>query len=122
MDCDGYIFTEKMVRLDLSYNKFQELPLESGNLELVNELGEWEVGIGMFRNLLFLDLRGNLLEKFPEQVERLELLEELYLSENKLTEIPSDLGGLEKLKILFIHHNKINRIATDLYSLQNLQV
>lgn len=114
--------TEKIQRLDFSYNKFVELPLESGNLELVNELGEWEVGIGMFKNLLYLDLRGNLFEKFPEQLERLEQLEELYLSENKLTEIPTDLGGLENLKILFIQFNKINRIAKDLYYLQRLQV
>jgi Leucine-rich repeat (LRR) protein len=99
-----------------------ELPLESGNLELVNQLGEWEVGIAMFKQLVYLDLRGNLFEKFPEQVERLEHLEELYLSENKLTEIPSDLGGLESLKILFIQFNKINRISNDLYTLQHLQV
>ena len=83
---------------------------------------EWEVGIGILKELQFLDLRGNRLEKFPEQLDKLEHLEELYLSENMLKDIPSDIGGMEKLKKLHIHCNSISLLANDLYYMPHLQV
>ncbi|KAH8044752.1 hypothetical protein JL722_14537 [Aureococcus anophagefferens] len=70
--------------LDLCENVLVELPMEVGNLALLQETRVWEVGVGLLEELRVLKLRGNKLAKWPNQLDSLKNLETLDLSKNDL--------------------------------------
>lgn len=112
---------KQLTNLDLSNNNFTEVPLETGNLELLQETGEWEVGIGLLTSLKKLDFRHNQLQEWPVQLEKLIQLEELYLSYNKINEVSSDIGENTGLKVLQLSGNQIISLPSEIYLLINLE-
>ena len=48
--------------------------------------------IGLLRQLLYLDVSQNRLERLPPEVECLQSLTDLYLSNNLLLELPDNIG------------------------------
>lgn len=110
------INTGSLERLDLSYNLFEEVPVETGNLELLQETGEWEIGIGMLTKLRYLDFRGCRLKEWSPQLEKLEQLQELYLSENEFTEIPPEISDLKRLRVFHVSANMLRILPTEFYA------
>ena len=90
-----------MENLDLSHNSFDELPVISGNLELLKELKEWDVGIGLFVNLTRLDISHNRISTWPLQLENLRELQRLNISFNKLTALNTQCLSSFKYLIYF---------------------
>ena len=64
----------------------KEIPVEIGNLELLQELGKWEIGIGFLTNLTYLDVSHCRLMKWPLYIEECQQLIYLDLSFNQIEE------------------------------------
>jgi Leucine-rich repeat (LRR) protein len=85
---------EYLQELNLSHNRFSELPPE----------------LFLLVNLRRLNLSHNSLTTFPQQILSFYRLEELFLGHNKIEHLPWALHKLRKLKILHIESNMINYI------------
>lgn len=91
------------------------LPTELGNLLALDTLdlskntlsGEIPEEIGKLTQLKTLRLSDNGFTKIPLAIEKLNLLEFLFLGRNQITTIPEELGKLFSLKALSLHHNKL---------------
>jgi Leucine-rich repeat (LRR) protein len=103
--------------LDLSNNPLEEIPVEVGNLQLLKELSEWEVGIGLLTSLQSLNISGIGLINWPPQLEKLINLEILNISHNAIELIPPRIADNIKLTLLDLSYNKIEIIPTELYNL-----
>jgi hypothetical protein len=60
--------TGKLEHLNLSHNPLKVIPTEVGNLELLAELGQWEIGIAFLNRLKHLDVSHCELMTWPTQV------------------------------------------------------
>ncbi len=84
----GFLYKNRdLVEIDLSYNLFTELPIQHGNIELLRDTNEWEVGIGLLTSLTNLNLSHNMFTEWPKQLERLTILKTFNLSHNRLVTI-----------------------------------
>ena len=100
----------------------KEIPVEIGNLELLQELGKWEIGIGFLTNLTYLDVSHCRLKKWPLYIEECQQLIYLDLSFNQIEEeLPSILGIMLELKTLVLNNNLISALCFDIYYLQHLE-
>jgi len=100
----------------------KEIPVEIGNLELLQELGKWEIGIGFLTNLTYLDVSHCRLMKWPLYIEECQQLIYLDLSFNQIEEdLPSILGIMLELKTLVLNNNQISALCFDIYYLQHLE-
>lgn len=107
----------KLKFLDLSNNELKEITVEVGNLELLQELGQWEIGIGLLTNLVELKVKCNKLEKWPEQLQLLEKLTRFDFSNNLIDVVPPVLGQNKSLEFLNGSFNKIKVIPFEFYEL-----
>lgn len=114
--------TAKLEELNLSHNPLKVIPVEVGNLELLSELGQWEIGIAFLSRLQRLHVAACLLSEWPPHVSSLQELMHLDLSHNSLKEVPAEVADLVALKTLLLSHNTIEMLAPDIYSMQNLEV
>jgi hypothetical protein len=56
--------------LDLSHNMLTGFPKKIGDLQLLKETSEWEVGVGLLRNSLkYCYANNNRMNEFPFQIE-----------------------------------------------------
>ena len=76
-----------MTFLDFSHNKFESIPIETGNLELLRDLGTWDVGISQLTKLRHIDFSHNKLDSWPAQVDALINLKHINFSHNNLVGI-----------------------------------
>lgn len=114
----GHIYKlVELERLDLSHNLFTDLPMETGNLELLKELGIFEVGISRLTCLVFLDVSHCLLDTWPAQVQQLETLQELYLSHNHIPSVPDDIADMHSLHTLHLQHNMITELPSGIFNM-----
>lgn len=104
-------------QLDLSNNKFEEIPLEVGNLELLKEINEWEVGIGQLINMTDLNISNNSISVWPPQLEMLRQLTNLDFSNNLLEMIPPVLASHPSLTQLNLENNKLAKLPVEIYEL-----
>ena len=58
--------------------------------------------IGLLRQLLYLDVSKNRLERLPPEIESLQSLTDLYLSNNLLLELLDNIGKYLKIKVISI--------------------
>ena len=104
--------------LDFSHNEFESLPIISGNLELLKDLKEWDVGIGCLTKLRHLDVSYNKLTVWPLQIEKLTLMGRLYLSHNQITTMNIEcLTGFRHLTVLDMSYNLIEDFPSCLFDL-----
>jgi Leucine-rich repeat (LRR) protein len=107
----------KLEELDFSFNEFERLPITVGNLELLKATKQWEVGIGVLKNLKILNLQGNLFNEWPEQLDRNSKLLDMNMSQNFLTMIPPLISKNVNLQVLDLSNNLIRELPTELYYL-----
>lgn len=74
-----------------------------------------------FRNLQWLDLSLNALSTLPEEIASLSNLQKLILTGNKLEELPKAIGALSSLQTLDLSGNLLIALVEDLYKLKNLE-
>jgi Leucine-rich repeat (LRR) protein len=67
-----------------------------------------------------LDLDGTNLETLPENIDQLESLTDLRLSENNLTSLPESIGRLTKLEYFTCDHNKLSDLPESIGNLKEL--
>lgn len=95
-----------------------QLPIITGNLELLKELKEWDVGIGLLKNLIKLDISGNRIAIWPLQLENLKNLIKLNVSHNKLTDIPNDvILEYRDLNFFDASYNQLTSFPPGLYDI-----
>ena len=111
----------KLKVFDMSYNRFKAIPIETGNLELLKELNQWDVGIGVLISLTTVDFSHCLLTEWPPQLENLALLTHLNLSHNSIAVVPSQISALVSLNVLDLSHNQIHDLSENIY-LQSIVV
>ena len=119
---DSVLLTAGMVTIDLSFNRFPHIPVEVGNMELLKDLHEWEVGIGLYKVLSELNVSHCRLTEWPGQVNRIPSLQMLNLSANSIDSMSSDIKDNSSLKYLDVSHNKLIVLPVQFYSLTQLQV
>ncbi len=113
--------TAQLRVLDLSYNPLTAIPMETGNLELLKELGEWDIGIGQLQLLEWLDVSHCNIAEWPLQLDGLSTLQHLNLSHNKLKSVPPTLVNMTGLEVFNVSHNRIENVPSDLYELKALR-
>lgn len=94
-----------LVKLDLSCNRLEELPL-------MNKL----------ENLQYLNLNQNHFEYLPSTLFACRNIEHLDLSYNKLLEIPLQIGELKKLTLLNINSNQLDLLPASINELRSLEI
>lgn len=131
--------------LDLSHNALKELPFVEGDLTLLRETREWQVGVGLLRALEVLKLAHNQLVATPvsigqcealgvldlsfnalrgalsDEIPRLAALKELHLAHNTISELPDGLGGLGQLETLDLSHNLLRSLPDGIGELTRLK-
>lgn len=110
-----------MRRLDLSHNVLQELPYVEGDLKLLRETREWQVGVGLLTDLRSLMLSHNKLTQLPKSIEKCTSLEFLNLSNNNIGEMAEELGDLESLRCLYLQKNALTALPESIGSLSKLE-
>lgn len=113
---------ENLQHLDLSHNPLGSIPVETGNLELLQELGQWEVTIAFLASLTHLDASHCLLTEWPAHINLLSELTYLNLSHNSIKIVPSECAELSSLETLLLTHCGAEEITSDIYGMQRLQV
>lgn len=93
-----------LVKLDLSNNKLEYIPVEFCTLV----------------NLSWLNLSNNKLKRLPDEINNLKKLEELGLGMNELEELPS-MSNLNLLRILPVFKNRLKKIHPSLFSLKSIE-
>ncbi|KAI4484434.1 hypothetical protein M0802_013050 [Mischocyttarus mexicanus] len=68
-----------------------------------------------------LNLNGNRLREFPEQILHLTGLKYLYLGGNQITEINKDVWKLQRLQVLSMGGNRLTEVPSTLGQLKSLQ-
>jgi hypothetical protein len=81
-----------------------------------NKLTRLPVQINALEQLGFLELSQNNIELLP-QMDKLDKLEEFYVAKNKLRELPGSLASLQALTMIDASDNQITHIAKELLSL-----
>lgn len=121
----------KLIRLDLSGNRFVSLPSEIWELKNLSELNisgncldQLSPNIAKFSNLTFLDVSGNQLTTLPDEIGQLSNLRHLELggfnAGNRLTQLSPQVGRLDMLNILSLGGNRLKKVPEELWQLTNL--
>ncbi|KAF1323619.1 Tkl protein kinase, partial [Globisporangium splendens] len=108
--------------LNLSHNALQELPYVEGDLKLLRETREWQVGVGLLTSLISLTVSHNNLSSLPKSIEKCSSLQYLNLSHNCIQELGEELGELESLKQLYLRKNAIAALPDSIGNLAKLEI
>lgn len=118
----------KLKKLNLGYNKINELPDFFASLISLEELSLANNGIvtlppsfGKLKALKSLDLKGNQLITLPAVLFECTNLWELSLYKNGTTQLPNEFAKLKELKILDLTENQLKDIPTSFSNLEKLE-
>lgn len=118
-------FPNVLRTLDLSENRFIQLPEDIGRFTLLkhlnlsdNRLTELPAVIGQMMKLETLNAMNNMLLSIPREFANLKNLKQVHLSNNQLTEFPTMFGGIKNLDVLDVSRNKITSIPAEAKELQ----
>lgn len=73
------------------------------------------------KNIVWLALSKNSIQKFPNNLENISCLKELYLDYNEIEEIEENISQLTNLQTLDISHNKITKIHPSVFKISSLR-
>jgi Leucine-rich repeat (LRR) protein len=91
--------------LHIDHNDIQDIPVEIGNLQKLEEL----------------ILSYNKIKTIPEALCYLQNLKVLEVNHNDIQDIPVEIGNLQKLQELSVMFNKIKVISVELGNLPNIK-
>lgn len=118
-------FPNVLRTLDLSENRFVQLPDEIGHFDLLkhlnvndNRLTALPSVLGNLVKLETLNAINNALTSIPRELGNLKNLKQVHLHNNHITEFPVMFCGLKHLDILDLSRNKITNIPSDVKTLQ----
>lgn len=101
---------------------FYESRIQNGLLDLSSmNLSSFPSGIANFKELQYLKLARNIIEKLPDQLQEFSQLKMLDLSENKLSELPENIRALNALTRLDLAHNQLSTLPEGFSELQSLE-
>ncbi len=72
------------------------------------------------KNIIGLNLSGNLLGEIPETIGNLKYLSILFLSDNQLFSLPDSIGNLKRLRELYLERNNLTCLPESIIGLKNL--
>lgn len=124
---DSLYKLKNLTMIDISFNSFESLPLNSSNHNLT-KLSKLYVNNNKLTSLpdirksrlSQLDLSNNDFTAVPESVFRMRYLETLNLSDNKLTSLPREVFKIGKLKVLNLNSNELTSLPSDIGKLTRL--
>ncbi len=116
-------------KLNLSFNSFESLPAEIGNL---NSLESLEIlsalqlqtlpdTIGNLKLLKHLLVSGSKLQALPPEIGSLRSLTKLQLIYNNLEALPPEIGNLNALEIFSLFSNKLRALPPEIGKLASLK-
>jgi Leucine-rich repeat (LRR) protein len=104
--------------IDLSHNRLKDLPNLTGDLTLLKETAEWEVGVGLLSTALTtLHLNDNHMKKWPFQVEMLSRLTTLSIQNNEIENLHPEIGNMFALQTLDAANNMIGELPQSIGTL-----
>lgn len=106
--------------LDLSHNRLKELPYVEGDLQLLRETREWQVGVGLLVGLEVLLLNNNRLVDAPKSIEKCSELKLLDLSNNQLASLSDEISALSSLQRMVLHHNALRFLPEAMGNMSSL--
>ncbi|KAJ0794912.1 putative TIR domain, P-loop containing nucleoside triphosphate hydrolase [Helianthus annuus] len=115
-------------QLDFSYNDIENLPSSIGNLhKLVNLSFSWcrklkslPRSIFSLQHLRILNLQKCSIVELPENIGKLECLEELDLSDSEIKHLPDSICKLKHLKTLNLCGCKVRKLPVDVSQIDSL--
>ncbi len=118
----------RLKTLNLSHNRLSSIPLELGNLLIIeelilnhNELSYIPPELKNLTNLTILNISDNQLTTIPSELGCLTNLHNLDIGHNEFTIIPPELGNLLNLETMNISYNQLTLIPPEVGNLSNLQ-
>ena len=112
---------DKIQTFDISKNRLPTVIVEVGNMALLKDTHEWEVGLGLWKQLEQLNASNNCIGQWPGQVEKVRNLKLLNIANNSLREIPTIIEQNFNLLYLDLSHNKLEVIPPEIYKLRHLE-
>jgi Leucine-rich repeat (LRR) protein len=120
---------QKLEYLSFYNNRLETIPLglyEIKSLKMIdlffNQLLILDDGITKaWPNLQILFVAHNQLSSLPENLDRLESLQEIHAYDNKLTQLPTSLCGMSSLKILRVNKNMLSEFPACFSELTSLE-
>ena len=117
-----------LIRLSLSRNNLDSLPIEIGELikleELLlnnNNLTNLPTSFGNLVSLTNLNLSVNKLTSLPSEIGSLTNIKELLLNNNKLINLPNNIGNLKNLVTIHLNINKLTSLPIEIRNLTNVK-
>jgi len=115
--------------LDLSFNKFTEVPKEIAEIETLSYLrisknksfSLLPHNIGDLENLLILDISGTSLSIIPKSIGNLTNLRNLTGNASKINKVPIEIGKCRKLENINLASNNLAIIPSEIGQLTNLR-
>lgn len=118
-------FPNVLKTLDLSENRFAELPVDVGKFTILkhlnvagNRLASIPEIIGVLVKLETLNAMNNLIVKLPPELNQCTNLKQINFSNNQINEFPIMVCGLRQLNLLDLSRNKITSIPDEVKDLQ----
>lgn len=118
---DAYYKLINLTKLNLFNNKFEEIPKNFIDLNLLvqldmssNRLTELQPIVGTLVYLEELKLNKNMITELPNEIGNLKLLKNLQLKGNRLMRVPKTFAKLSNLEYLDLSGNQINSLPDDL--------
>lgn len=122
-------FPNVLRTLDLSENRFIQLPEDIGRFTLLkhlnvsdNRLTELPAIIGQLIKLETINVMNNMLLTIPREFANLKNLKQVNLSNNQLTSFPTMFCGIKNLNVLDLSRNKITSIPPEIKDLQVVEL
>lgn len=78
-------------------------------------------GIGIFKNIIYLDASNNEIDKIPSDIANLKNLRILVLNNNKLSSIDDSVMNLVNLEVLSANGNSITKLSNKIGNLTKLE-
>eukprot|EP00613_Pedinella_sp_CCMP2098_P023867 CAMPEP_0171715556 /NCGR_PEP_ID=MMETSP0991-20121206/18937_1 /TAXON_ID=483369 /ORGANISM="non described non described, Strain CCMP2098" /LENGTH=245 /DNA_ID=CAMNT_0012306463 /DNA_START=482 /DNA_END=1216 /DNA_ORIENTATION=+ len=118
----------KILILDVSFNKIEELPEQIGDLILLKELNisnnQLEVlpkSIGDLRCLRRFQCNNNSIELVPDEIGQCYMLEDLIANDNALRQFPASVIGCAALNVCDLRNNQLESVPCELGSLVTMR-
>lgn len=125
---DAYYKLVNLTKLNLFNNKFEEIPKNFIDLNLLvqldmssNRLTEIQPIVAQLVFLEELKLNKNYIAHIPDELSKLTLLKNLQLKGNKIARVPNSLVELKKLEYLDLSANQIKSLPKDLSNWKSIK-